>query len=254
MILDRDGFGIHYEIAGRGPAVLLSHGFAASSHMFGATAADLERDHTVITWDLRGHARSDHRDDPAAYSVPLAVADMVALLDAAEAERAVAVGHSLGGYLTLELRLSRPERVAAMVLVDTGPGFRNDEGRAAWNRFAERYAADLREHGLVGLPKGPELRPDVHPSATGLAHAALGILRQRDASVLDSLPDIDVPTLVVVGELDERFLAGAEYMATKIPGAELAVIRGAGHAPPVSHHEPFTDRLRRFLASLPADP
>ena len=57
--LDRDGVQIHYEAAGTGPAVLLTHGFTASSHMFAGTVADLAADHTVLTWDIRGHARSD---------------------------------------------------------------------------------------------------------------------------------------------------------------------------------------------------
>ena len=69
--LDRDGVQIHYEAAGHGPAVLLTHGFSASSHMFAGVAADLAADHTVVTWDVRGHARSDSPADPAAYTLSL---------------------------------------------------------------------------------------------------------------------------------------------------------------------------------------
>ena len=247
---------VHYEVAGSGPAVLLTHGFAASSHMYAATVADLSGDHTTITWDIRGHGKSDSPSDPAEYSVAASLDDMAGILDAAGADRAVLVGHSLGGYLSLEFTLAHPDRVAGLVLVDTGPGFRKDEGRARWNEMAEGYAADLDQRGLDGLPGSAELDAGVHRSAEGLALAARGILRQRDGHVLEALPTITAPTMVVVGEKDEPFLAGSGYMAAKIPGARLVTIAGAGHAPPVTHPDEFNAALRAFLEEtvLPVNP
>jgi len=66
-----------------------------------------------------------------------------------------------------------------------------------------------------------------HRSAQGLAHAARGMLAQRDSCVIDGLPTIRVPTLIIVGDADQPFLAPCEYMAKKIPGARLEVIPGA---------------------------
>ncbi len=241
---------IHHEVTGSGPVVLLTHGFAATSHMFAGTVADLSTDHTVVVWDMRGHGRSDSPGDPAAYSVRTSLDAMLAILDDVGAERAVLVGHSLGGYLSLELAITHPERVAALVLVDTGPGFRSERGREEWNAMAERYAQDLAERGLDGLPGSEELTARVHDSAEGLALAARGVLRQSDGHVLEALPTIGVPTLVVVGERDEPFLNGSRYMAGKIPGAQLAVIDAAGHAPPVTHPDAFNAVLRSFLTGL----
>jgi pimeloyl-ACP methyl ester carboxylesterase len=241
---------VHREIAGSGPAVLLTHGFAASSHMYVATVADLSRDHMAITWDLRGHGKSDSPTDPAEYSVAASLDDMAGVLDAAGAARAVLVGHSLGGYLSLEFALARPERVDGLVLVGTGPGFRKEEGRQRWNEMAEGYATDLDERGLDGLPASAELDAGVHRSAAGLALAARGILRQRDGHVLEALPTIAAPTLVVVGEHDAPFLAGSGYMAAKIPGARLVTIAGAGHAPPVTHPDEFNAEVRSFLEEI----
>jgi pimeloyl-ACP methyl ester carboxylesterase len=238
---------VHHEIAGTGPAVLLTHGFAASSHMYAATVADLSANHTMITWDIRGHGKSDSPGDPAEYSVAASLADMAASIDAAGAEHAVLVGHSLGGYLSLEFTLAHPDRVDGLVLVDTGPGFRKEEGRQQWNEMAEGYANDLDERGLSGLPASAELNAGVHRSAEGLALAARGILRQRDGHVMEGLPTIATPTLVVVGEYDAPFLAGSGYMAAKIPGARLVTIAGAGHAPPVTHPDEFNAALRAFL-------
>jgi pimeloyl-ACP methyl ester carboxylesterase len=241
---------VHSEAVGSGPAVLLTHGFAASSHMYAATVADLSRDHTMITWDLRGHGKSDSPADPAEYSVAASLDDMAGILDRAGADRAVLVGHSLGGYLSLEFVLTHPDRVRGLVLVGTGPGFRKDEARERWNEMAERYAADLDQRGLAGLPGSAELDAGVHRSAEGLALAARGILRQHDGHVLEALPRIDVPTLVVVGEHDEPFLAGSKYMAAKVPGAVLVTIDGAGHAPPVTHPAEFNAVVRAFLQGI----
>ncbi len=119
--------------------------------------------------------------------------------------------------------------------------------------MAERYAADLDERGLAGLPASAELDAGVHRSAEGLALAARGILSQRDGHVLEALPTIAAPTLVVVGESDEPFLAGSGYMAAKIPGARLVTIAGAGHAPPVTHPDEFNAALREFLEDACAD-
>ncbi len=80
--LDRDGASIHYEATGAGPLVLLTHGFSSSGDAFtGNLPAIVAAGFRVVTWDLRGHGATDAGDDPSAYTVPLALADMAALLD-----------------------------------------------------------------------------------------------------------------------------------------------------------------------------
>jgi pimeloyl-ACP methyl ester carboxylesterase len=252
--LDRNGVRIRYDSVGEGPVVLLSHGYTASRRMWepnvGAIAA---AGHTVVTWDERGHGDSDYPADEAAYVEAEAVGDMAAVLDAVGAERAVIAGMSLGGYLSLAFHLAHPERTAALVLVDTGPGFKSDEARAGWNRTAEQYAVDFTERGLEALPVSAaraEVDPTVHRDATGLIGAARGLMVQRDARVISSLPTVAVPTLVVVGDADEPFLAAASYLAAKVPGAEKVVIEGAGHASNIDQPEAFNRAVTDFLATL----
>ena len=169
---------------------------------------------------------------------------------AAGAERGVVLGHSLGGFLSLQFALAHPDRVAGIVLVDTGPGYRNDAARDRWNEMAIDYAVNLERRGLDGLPAGAELSKGVHSSAVGLAISARNVLTQHDAHVIDGLPSITAPTLVVVGSDDAPFVKGSHYMASKIPDATLAVIDGAGHAPPVSHPAEFNRILRTFLEGV----
>lgn len=241
---------IHYEIAGTGPPILLTHGYAASSRMFDANVAALARDHTVITWDLRGHGESDYPDSSDEYSIALCLGDMASLLDRAGGGPAILAGHSLGGYLSLEFHLAFPERVGGLVLIDTGPGFRSDARREEWNAMAERFANGFERRGLDALAKSEEVRADAHRDASGLIHAARGMLVQQDSRVLDSLPSIAVETLVVVGADDTNFLAGSRYMADKIANATLCVIDGAGHAPNVSHPDVFNACVAAFLGRV----
>ena len=91
-----------------------------------------------------------------------------------------------------------------------------------------------------------------HRSADGLTRAARGMLTQRDASVINALPDIRLPSLVVVGANDKPFLAAADYMAAKIPGARKAVIADAGHAANIDQPAAFNAALLSFLQTLPA--
>jgi pimeloyl-ACP methyl ester carboxylesterase len=248
--VDRDGVPIYYQVSGGQNGnlpVLLSHGFAASSQMWEPNVGALAASRPVLGWDLRGHGRSGSPDDPAEYSQEASVADMTAVLDACGIVRVVAAGLSLGGYLSLAFCLACPDRVAGLVLCDTGPGFRSDEARQRWNDYAIGQAARLERDGLAAFGDGPETRDAGHRSAAGLARAARGILTQQNGSVIRSLPSITVPVLVLVGARDQAFLAAAEYMAAKIPGAVHAVIPDAGHACNIDQPELFNQQVLAFL-------
>ncbi|MEJ5221047.1 MAG: alpha/beta fold hydrolase [Tepidiforma sp.] len=249
--IDRDGVRIFYEAHGEGPPVLLSHGYSATSRMWQGQVEALAPRYRVITWDMRGHGQSDSPDDPASYSEAHTVADMAAILDALGIERAVIGGLSLGGYMSLAFHLAHPGRTRALMLFDTGPGYRNPAGREAWNRTAEARAVAFETRGLEALGPGAEVRIAQHRSAKGLALAARGMLAQFDARVIESLEGIRVPTLVLVGERDEPFLGATDYMAAKIPGAQKVVVPGAGHAANIDNPAAFNAAVEAFLAALP---
>jgi pimeloyl-ACP methyl ester carboxylesterase len=251
--LSREGVDFNYEIHGKGPAILLSHGYSATVEMWRGQVAPLSGHHRLILWDMRGHGQTDSPDDPGLYSEEATVADMAALLDAAGTDSAIVGGLSLGGYMSLAFYLAHPQRVRALMLFDTGPGFKKDEARAAWNQRARETASSFETSGLAFLQsKGREMAASTHRSADGLARAARGMLAQRDARVIQSLPNIKVPTLIVVGADDTAFLASADYMASKIPNAQKIVIPQAGHAANLDQPEPFNQAVAGFLKSLEA--
>jgi len=245
-ILNRDGTALYYEVHGEGPVLLLTHGFMCTSETWAPQIAALSRHFKVIVWDLRGHGRTVAPDDPAQYSGEAAAADMAALLDHAGAESAIIGGHSLGGYLSLVFHLRHPERVRALLIIASGPGFRDDAARAQWNaraiRKAERFERDgLREGEAEGYVH--------HMGAKGLALAARGMVAQRDGRVIETLSAIKVPSLIVVGENDTPFLGSAEYMSQKIPGAEKVAIANAGHNVNADQPRLFDDAVLGFLGS-----
>jgi pimeloyl-ACP methyl ester carboxylesterase len=250
--LDRDGVSIYYEQRGAGPAVLLSHGYSASARMWQGQLDALSDRYHLIAWDMRGHDRSDSPDDPALYSHAATIADMAAVLDACGAHRAVIAGLSLGGFMSLAFHLAHPERTMALMLFDTGPGYKKDDGRQAWNRLADSMAVAYEQKGLAAAGAGAEVTVARHRSAQGLAHAARGMLAQKDGGVIESLPLIKVPTLVLVGENDKQFRPSADYMAAKIPGAEKVILAQAGHAANIDQPATFNAAVRAFLDRVTA--
>ncbi len=250
--IDRDGVAIYYEAHGSGPAILLSHGYGATCRMWDGQIAAFADRYRVIVWDMRGHGQSGDPADPALYSQALSVADMAAVLDACGTRRAIIGGLSLGGVMSLAFNLTYPERVRALMLFDTGPGFRNPEARRQWNARAEARAYDLETRGLAAMGGGAETRLGQHRSARGLAGAARGMLAQFDSRLIDSLPHIAVPTLVLVGSEDKHFLGAADYMAGKIAAARKAVIPAAGHAANLDQPDAFNRAVADFLGALPA--
>jgi pimeloyl-ACP methyl ester carboxylesterase len=246
-----NGIEIGYEEHGEGPAVLFTHGYQASRKMWEPQRPALEPSYRMITWDLRGHGGSGIPDDPARYSHELLLGDMVALLDHLGEEQAVLVGHSLGGFASLRFYLDHPERVRALVLFGSGPGYRDAEARGKWNDMADRFARSITERGLDILKKAsPEVSGAEHRSAAALAHAARGMLAQSDSKVMDAITDIAVPTLVLVGSEDKPFIGSSEYMAKKIPGAKLVKIDGGAHAANIEQPAAFNAALIDFLDGL----
>lgn len=250
--IDRDGVRIYYEVHGDGPPLLLTHGYSSTSAMWRGQIEALSKHYRLVLWDMRGHGQSDYPDDPSAYSEALTVADMAALLDEVGARDAIIGGLSLGGYMSLAFYRAHPDRVRALLIIDTGPGFKKDDAREAWNRRAHETGDRFEREGLAVLQTLSRERSSVsHRDASGLARAARGMLTQRDARVIELLPDIKVPALVVVGADDTPFLAASDYMAAKIPGAKKVVIPSAGHAVNIDQPQAFIDAVLPFLDRLP---
>jgi len=221
--------GLHIEARGAGPAVVFTHGFGRTGDDWARQADALAADHHVVTWDMRGHGRSD--TPPGPYTRDDALADLAAVVDTAMAEGggpALLVGHSLGGYFSLAYTLGRPETVRGLALLSTGPGFRNPDSMARYNRGIGTVA---RAAGL----------------ADNVAQAAL----HHDSMVIDRLAEVTCPTLVICGTEDRPvYVTGVRYLADRLPSATLVEITGAGHEPHVDEPDEVIAALRAHEALL----
>ena len=161
----------------------------------------------VLAVDLLGHGNSPVPDDPDAYTRDLALADLDDVLATLDSP-AVLVGHSLGGYLALAHAVTRPQAARAIVVINTGPGFRDPEKRQAWNDRS------IRNANKFGVP----------PQVTNLN-------LQNDSVVMERLTEIVIPVLVLAGEQDRpEYVASGEYLERKVSSARLQVIAGGEHS------------------------
>lgn len=231
------------------PALVLIHG-AGGEHLHWPAELRCLPDATVYALDLPGHGRSD---GPGCDTIP-AYADLVLrFLDALGIERAVLAGHSMGGAIAQMTALTRPERVAGLVLVGTGARLRVHpailEGivedfdgtldlvtRWLW---AEGAPAELMRKGREAMGKIP-------------AEVLRGDWGACDAfDVMDRLGEITAPTLVVAGTADRLTpLKYGQYLAAHIPNARLVTVKGGGHMMALEQPQVVTRAVREFIAAL----
>ena len=243
--------GLHYELAGNGPAVVLLHAGVVDSRIWRPVVPLLARYHTVVTYDQRGYGRSRRIDGP--YS---SVDDLRALLDEIQLARASLVGLSRGGAIAVEFALAHPESVHALVLVASGvrgAGLRialDPDVEARWEAADARGdAAELAEFDMqLWAPLGvdDELR------AMFLENAETSNAEDPevapDTAPAERLAEIRAPTLVVTADADVPALnAVGERLAREIPNALSAVIEGADHMVPWRRPEELAHLVLEFL-------
>jgi pimeloyl-ACP methyl ester carboxylesterase len=251
------------EVRGEGLPVLFVHGFPFDHTVWRHQIATLGRCKRIAP-DLRGVGSSGTPSAADGYSMARYAADLVAVLDALGVREAALCGLSMGGYVIFELMRRYPERVKALVLVDTKPEADSAEakrGRDALARLAEREGQNAVVEQLLPslLSAGTRTtEPDVVAqvremgrrwSVPGLV-GALGALRERPDST-DTLGRIGVPTLVLVGGDDEVVSPSvARAMARRIPGAQCHVIPAAGHIAPLEQPLATSRLVADFLNAL----
>ena len=252
---------VHVEIRGRGPDVVLLHGWALHGGMWGPWLDDLAGHARLHILDLPGHGRSGW---------PAAARDLGSLAGAIYPRlprQAIVLGWSLGGMLALELARRHPRQVTALVLVATTPKFLAGDGWAHGMRpavleeFARGLAAD--HHRTVQNFLALQTRGDEHASEAlralrrqlathgppDLAALEAGLAILREADLRDELPRIAQPALVIAGEHDRLTPpdAGRE-LALRLPAARYRLIERSGHAPFLSHAAEFVAEVKGFLA------
>lgn len=257
--LERGHQQIFYEEIGSGAAILLGHSFFCSGEMWREQVPALAESHRVINVDLRGHGRSGPvREGFDLYDL---VGDTVALLDHLEIEQAVWAGLSVGGMIAMRAALTVPERVRALILLDTDAG-----AERSWIKMKNRpMGAGTRLLGLrpflpalVKAMFGPTTcreNPRLVEEWRGRFAAAdvesmrhyLEVLMRRD-SVVARLGEIEVPSLVIFGSEDRSLPARlSKKIDAGLPDSKLVEIPPAGHLSTLEQPEAVTAAMVDFL-------
>ena len=269
-----DGVSLYYEHhlppQTRGATVVFSCAYCTTHENWrGRVEPLLTAGHPVVLWDLRAHGKSQAPTAADAYTIERVVSDLHEVAAATTRDAPfVAAGLSFGGLLSLHYQGRHPERVAALALFGSGPGFKKAEAAADWAARVERTASFLEKHGFEDFVNGragttcigrePELPAARAAARAIIAQAVPGIARfgrevtSLAPSVIDDLAEMEVPALVMVGEHDKPFLRAAETMAAKLPQARHVVIPDAGHILNIERPESFDACLIAFLAAIGA--
>jgi 3-oxoadipate enol-lactonase len=256
-----NGIQIAYDdTGGDGPPIVLSHGFLMDRTMFAPQVEVLAPHYRVITWDGRGHGETVDRGAPFSYW-DLA-ADCLGLMDHLAIERAVVGGMSQGGFVSLRVALVAPERVRALILLDTQAGPEDPEVVPLYQAMLDEWVttgpsddiADVVAGLIIGEPTlaaewVPKWRARPHES---LAMPGRALVTRED--ITDRLAEIDAPALVVHGTADLSItMDKAEALAAGLPHCEgVAVIDGGTHAANLTHPGLVNSAVMSFVEGLPA--
>ena len=251
--------GLHVEVAGDGAAIVLVHAGIADSRMWEPQWATWPDDYTVIRLDLREFGRS-----AAAAGEFCHAADVLAVLDALEIDRTVVVGTSFGGLVSLDLAVSRPERIAGLVLADIPlPGHTwsaefktfGDAENAAIEAGDLDLATEINVDFWLGHAPEP-IRNAIRQQQRRAFELQVGV-EAESPLLTEDLPDrlasLDVPTLVIDGADDVAdFRMIADQLGRTLLRCERATIAGSGHLPSLEQPESFDAVVRPFLARVTA--
>ena len=255
-----NGQQVYYEDSGGdGPPMILSHGFLMDHEMFRHQVAAFTPAYRVIAWDERGFGETRTDGEPFTYWD--SARDLFGLLDHLGIERAVLVGMSQGGYLSLRAALLQPDRVRALVLIDTQSPPEDPDKIAGYRAMIDAWVEGGYQEELASVVAGLIVGdPDEEERwkakwrrwpAERLRQAGPALLDRDD--ITDRLGEIDAPALVIHGAGDLAIpVARAEELCAALPDCRgVVVVEGAAHAANLSHPDVVNAAMRDFLEGLP---
>ena len=261
---------LHYHASKSGsqsaPPLLLLHGFTGSGQSWAELIPRFSKDFLVLTVDILGHGRSASPPDPDRYTMAHVAADLIALLDAWQIERMALLGYSMGGRLALYLACYYPHRFSHLILESSSPGLATAAERAARRQSDEALADWIEANGIEAFVNRWEALPlwisqqqlsdevrqqrrqqRVQNNPVGLANSLRGMGTGAQPSLWPMLPKLTLPTLLITGELDDKFVAINQKMESELPNGRLHTIPHAGHTVHLEQPSLFETAVISFL-------
>ena len=260
MKAEVNGVSLDYEISGSGRLFAFGHSLGMSGKIFEPIRPALENHGRVLTWDARGHGNS--QKPATGWTIEDLAADLRALIEHLEEDRAVVAGLSMGGNTAIAYAVAHPEKLDGLILADTTAWY-GEGAPEAWEKRASNAETKGMEPVIAfNIPRWfSDSFPNVHPgrvemvvetllaSDTSSYAAACRALGRFDAR--EGLSSIDCPTLILVGSEDPATPpAMAEYLHQNIANSELQVLPGLRHMTPVEAPDEVGELIGDFLKKL----
>ncbi len=254
--MDQKTVRLHYTEQGAGTALILVHGFPLDHTIWDAVVDQIPDTIRVICPDLRGYGQSPATE--GIYSMALFASDLAALMDRSGIEKAVLAGHSMGGYISLAFAKNYSDRLAGLALVTSQAAADLPERKQGRYQLADlveqqgagavveaslmKYSPNAR---ILEVTRSLMLRTDPKTISASLR----GMAERED--MREYLAEIDVPALVIAGEVDELIAArGSEEMARMLPQGQLVIVPGGGHMAMLEAPDIVADALATLMLRL----
>jgi len=261
-----NGVKINVERQGSGSPMVLLHGFTGSAASWQEVAAGFAARYEVITLDALGHGLSSAPSNPNRYTMPYVASDFVAVLDALNLDKVTLLGYSMGGRMALHIATVAPQRISKLVLESATPGISDEYARTNRRQHDEQLAQMLEKLGLekfvdfwekqelfdsqVNLPVSRyeaqhQLRLQNNP--VGLANSLRGAGTGAQAPLWDKLAALDLKIMLIVGDLDQKFVKIGQEMLQLLSNAIMVVWPNCGHTVHLESPDMFVKAVSKFL-------
>lgn len=274
------GVDYYYEVTDAAPGqqppiapLVMLHGFTGSTDAWTAQIEAFSAYHPVITIDLLGHGQTDAPTDPARYRMEQSAGDLAGLLTTIAPGPVNLLGYSMGGRLALYFAIHYPYLVQRLLLESASPGLADLESQQERIRSDEQLADAIEAHGMAAFVARWQALPlfasqqalpatvqsQIHEQRMrnlpqGLANSLRGMGTGVQPALWDQLSTLSVPTLLLAGELDQKFKGIAAQMATYLPNARVAIIPDAGHTIHLEQPLAFQEQVLTFLDAAATTP
>lgn len=268
-----DGVRLYYEETGTGDPIVFLHEFAGDHRSWEPQVRHFARNYRCIVIAARGFPPSDVPTDPASYSQERAVADVIAVMDAARIGTALVVGNSMGGFGALHFALQHPERARGVVVAGCGYGAHPDR-EAKFREESEKVAVAFEQEGPAAMsqwygfgparvqyeakdPRGHAEHVEVlgEHDPVGAALTMRGVQKARPSlyALEQELAQCRPAVLVIAGDEDDGVLETDLMLKRTIPRCGLAILPKSGHVTNLEEPVLFNQLVERFFAAVEHD-
>jgi pimeloyl-ACP methyl ester carboxylesterase len=250
-----NGIELYFERTGEGEPIVFSGAWLDDLFIWKAQVKHFSKRYSVITYDQRGHGKSDKaRTGQGNYSVQALAEDLNALIQKLNLDKPMVVGFSMGGMVALRFAIEHPDEISKLVLVGTcakmapptAAKFLKVIGRLlptrTFYRMLGRYRFYKPSEQVANAWLERALKVDKAVAFESWSEWA------ENFDLTDQVSKIRVPTLIIVGEKDDLFLETCRYLNENIKGSQLRVVTGSGHTVSIEKPEEFNQILEEFIA------